>query len=159
MRRTMAAVLLGLFLAVAASAPASAERDIPQVGYMDLMRRIASEKGKAVLVNFWATWCAPCRQEIPHLKKLREEYDREDLVMLGVSVDQGVKYVKLFLENNELNYPVLFAKRDAVQGFRISGVPRTIVFAPSGERVFSQEGYMDHEQLKGVVESALNRDQ
>ena len=69
---------------------------------------LSSLKGKVVLINFWATWCAPCRYEIPDLARLQDRYREQGLVVLGISVDEiETVYLERFRENYKMSYPVL----------------------------------------------------
>ncbi|NDV27203.1 TlpA disulfide reductase family protein [Desulfovibrio sp. JC010] len=102
---------------------------------------ISKNKGKVVLVNFWATWCPPCRAEIPELIGLRKNFSDDELVIIGVSVDQDSDAVDEFmLKEAEFNYPVYFAAEDVGAAFRIQSIPRTMMFDPAGQRVFDKEG-------------------
>jgi thiol-disulfide isomerase/thioredoxin len=69
--------------------------------------RLSQYKGKVVLVNFWATWCVPCRREIPSLAALYRDYKDRGFVVLGVSVDKEVRLIKPFARTMKMNYPVL----------------------------------------------------
>ena len=69
---------------------------------------LSSLRGKVVLINFWATWCAPCRYEIPDLSRLQTRYREQGLVVLGVSVDEiETVFLERFKENYKMSYPVL----------------------------------------------------
>lgn len=102
---------------------------------------VAKNEGKAVLINFWATWCPPCRAEIPELIELRKKFSDDELMMISVSVDESSDLVNEFMhKESEFNYPVYFAAEDVSGVFRIQSIPRTMLFDPSGRRVFDKEG-------------------
>lgn len=89
---------------------------------------LSDYEGKVVILNFWATWCGPCRMEIPEFVKLQEKYG-DDVVILGISVDQdGPKVVPSFMKRFEINYPVLYATNEIIYNYGgITGVPTTFV--------------------------------
>lgn len=107
-------------------------------------------KGKVVVIDFWATWCPPCRAEIPGYMQLQKKYGDKGLVILGVSVDQaGVGVVKKFVAGQKMNYRVLMAD-DAVQsafgGF--DAIPTTFVIDRSGKIRHHKTGSMETEDFE-----------
>ena len=96
--------------------------------------KLASFKGKVILLNFWATWCAPCLAEIPGFVELQEQY-KSDLQILGVSVDDSVEDLKPYAEKMKMNYPVLLGKElTAVEEAYgpLFGIPQTFVINRDG---------------------------
>lgn len=89
---------------------------------------LSDYEGKVIILNFWATWCAPCREEIPGFIELQTKYN-EDLVILGISVDQdGPTVVPRFAERFGINYPVLYANSKVVSDYGgITGIPTSFV--------------------------------
>ncbi|MFK7887175.1 MAG: TlpA family protein disulfide reductase, partial [Gammaproteobacteria bacterium] len=69
-------------------------------------KTLATWQGKPLVVNFWATWCAPCRKEIPLLKALQTEYTDEDLTIVGIAIDE-MEAVELYAKDADFNYPIL----------------------------------------------------
>lgn len=90
-------------------------------------------RGKVVIVNFWATWCGPCRMEIPDLIKLQEKY-RDNLVVVGLSIDEGpAEAVKAYAAAEKINYPVAVVGKDIEKLFGgITAVPSTFIVSPDG---------------------------
>ncbi len=86
-----------------------------------VMRSITEWDGKAMVVNFWATWCAPCRREMPLLKDLQTEYAGEDVQIIGVAVDLR-EDVLGYLEQTPVNYPVMIGDQDAIDAAEGFGV-------------------------------------
>lgn len=90
-------------------------------------------RGKVLVINFWATWCGPCRMEIPDLIKLQDKY-RDNLVVVGLSIDEGpVDAVKAFAAEQKINYPVAVVGKEIEKLFGgITSVPTTFVVSPDG---------------------------
>src|SRR3974390_2633012 len=78
---------------------------LPQLNGADL--RLSAYRGKIVLLDFWATWCDPCRDEIPHFVELQDKYGADGLQIIGVSMDDGPEPVRAFYQQFHLNYPVV----------------------------------------------------
>ncbi|WP_432738778.1 TlpA family protein disulfide reductase [Maridesulfovibrio sp. FT414] len=134
-------VLILFILLVAGCNKAETAESVETLNAQAVQDIISSNKGKVVLVNFWATWCPPCRAEIPELVELRKQFPEDELVMIGVSVDADISAVDSFLKNGaDFNYPVYFAAEDVGSYFRIKSIPRTMLYDPQGKRVFDKEG-------------------
>jgi peroxiredoxin len=92
-------------------------------------------KGKVVILNFWATWCPPCRKEIPDLQKLHNEFKGRGLVVLGIA-DDDFATLKKFATEQKVNYPLLpDLDRKAHLAFRIEGIPASLIYNRSGKLV------------------------
>jgi peroxiredoxin len=92
-------------------------------------------KGKVVVVDFWATWCGPCREEIPGYVALQEKYGKDGLVVVGVSLDQaGPKVVKDFIAKSAINYRVVMGDEAVVTAFGgVEAIPTTFLIDRSGQ--------------------------
>jgi thiol-disulfide isomerase/thioredoxin len=91
-------------------------------------------KGKVVVIDFWATWCVPCRIEIPGYIELQKKYAKDGLVIIGVSVDQeGPAVVKKFMADFGINYPIVMADDDIVNAFGgVDAYPTTYIIDRDG---------------------------
>jgi thiol-disulfide isomerase/thioredoxin len=114
-------------------------------------------KGKVLLVTFFATWCPPCRQEIPTFIELQKKWSSMGFTVLGMSVDEGgPEVVNMLIEMEEINYPVLMADDAALNGFgKVSGIPTSFLVNSKGNVVKSYSGYITHEQLEEDIEHVL----
>lgn len=153
---TFRTLFIVLILAFGAATMAHAQgKGEPQASSQDIIRQVSQARGKVVVLNFWASWCGPCRQEIPELMDLRKRIPESKLVILGVSVDQDPAMFAMFAAKAGFNYPVYLAKADVSQAFSIRAIPRTIVYSPKGEVAHSQEGYMPGPALEKLVKKLL----
>jgi thiol-disulfide isomerase/thioredoxin len=120
---------------------------------------ISSEefKGKVLLVTFFATWCPPCRQEIPSLIRLQNDLSPKGFSVLGLSLDEGgSEIVNELVENDNINYPVLMADSDVVSGFGgVTGIPTSFLVSHEGKMIRTYAGYVPHELLKQDIEEII----
>lgn len=114
-------------------------------------------KGKVVLINFWATWCPPCREEIPSLIKLQDEFGPKGLAVVGLSVDQGgVANVQKFIKKAGINYPILMADSATNRSFGgVFGIPASFIFDKEGNLVKSFPGLVSGEALTQTLKTLL----
>ena len=142
---------------VVSSAPASSS--IVDFSLPDLdgnVRQISDWNGKARLINFWATWCAPCRREIPLLKKTQVEHAENNLQVIGVAVEE-IGPVLAYAESAEFNYPVLVGEEDAMAAAESTGVdfvvlPFTMIVAPDGHLIKTHIGEIHEDQIALIIE-------
>ena len=125
------------------------------------MVSLSDFKGKIVLVDVWATWCGPCRGEIPHLKKLEEEMHGKDVVFLGVSVDEVKDKQKWldFIEKEGLKGVQVLAGgwSKITKDYKINGIPRFMVFDRKGNIVSVDAPRPSNPALKKMLENELNK--
>ncbi len=114
-------------------------------------------KGKVVLLDFWATWCPPCRDEIPAFVELQEEYGDEGLVVVGVSLDEGgPAVVKRFMKRFKMNYPVVMGNQKIANDFGgIRGIPTTFVLDREGRIVSKHVGFAEKAVFEREVKALL----
>ncbi len=119
--------------------------------------RLESFKGKVILINFWATWCGPCRVEIPYLIELQRQYP-DDLVVLGVSVDDTAEKLKPYATEMKINYPLLVGngRQDFQDAFGpFWGIPVTVFVARDGRIAKKHSGIASKEQFEHEIMSLL----
>jgi len=120
--------------------------------------RLSQYKGQVILVNFWATWCGPCRIEIPSLTALYRDYKERGLVVLGVSVDSEVASIKPFARAMKMNYPVLIGagRQDLSDAFGpFVGFPTSVIVARDGTMCVRQTGLLSRAQLEQQIGALL----
>lgn len=116
-------------------------------------------RGKVLVVNFWATWCAPCREEIPILVGLQEKYGARGLQFVGIAIDQRDK-VQAFAREFKINYVVLLGGLETIDvsrqiGNRLGALPFTVVLDRGGRIVSRELGKVKEAQLERLVASLL----
>ena len=140
-----------------APAPAVEQTDLPLIDYpltgLDGSTRYLREwKGKTLLVNFWATWCAPCREEIPMLQKVRESHRHRNFEVIGVAFDEKQPVVA-FRDEFGVTYPLLLALEDPFSllgssGNDVGGLPHTVLLNGDGSVTASHTGILTEDQLE-----------
>jgi thiol-disulfide isomerase/thioredoxin len=148
-------------------------KDAPELVLKDLNDKdvsLSSYRGKVVFVNFWATWCDPCRGEIPELIALRKKYNDKGFEILGVAMDdEGKPVVQKFVDKERfdvngaklpMDYPILIGKEDAADQFLggiggIVGLPTSVLISRDGKRVKTVIGPIDPEKLDRDIQGLL----
>ena len=106
--------------------------------------RLAEQRGQVVLVNFWATWCGPCRQEMPHLNKLYDKYRDSGFVLLGVNIDDDAAKATELAGKLGLKFPVLLDTDKTVSRlYDLGSMPATVLIDREGRVRYLHRGYRD----------------
>ena len=150
--------------AVAASSPVIEPKKIevvtrPEFTLPDIAgnaRSFSEWQGKNRLINFWATWCAPCRREIPLLKAFQDEQSTNGFEVIGIAVDFP-EAVAEYAESAQFNYPILVGEQDAMavaesSGIEFIGMPFTMFVASDGEYLSAFIGELHQEHLDTIVD-------
>lgn len=141
-----------LLLLLPSAAPA---QDIPTAGVHDFKNIVQSSKGKVLIVNFWATWCAPCIQEFPGLMNLRREFSEDELTIVGISLDYSRRPVENFVKQNKVNFPILLDDESIGSMLSVKSIPRTLIYNRAGEKILDHLGFISEESFRHVVERLL----
>ncbi|MDD3181067.1 MAG: TlpA disulfide reductase family protein [Opitutaceae bacterium] len=114
-------------------------------------------KGKVVVVDFWATWCPPCRAEIPGYIELQQKYSKDGLVIVGISLDEGGRdVVRKFAEKNKMNYTIVLGNDEVVQAFGgFQAIPTTFLIDRAGNIVHRKTGAMERAEYEKVLQPFL----
>ena len=118
-------------------------------------RKLSEWDGRHRILNFWATWCAPCRREIPLLKEFQAQHEENGFQVLGIAVDYP-EQVTNFAEEAQFNYPILIGQQDAMavaesSGIEFIGMPFTMFVAKDGEYVGAYIGELHQSHLDDAV--------
>jgi cytochrome c biogenesis protein CcmG/thiol:disulfide interchange protein DsbE len=127
---------------------------------------LADYKGKVVLVNFWATWCGPCKVEIPWMIEFQQKYGPRGFTVLGVSMDEdGKKAINPFIEKERfdvngqkeaMDYPILLGSDTIAEKFGgVMGLPTSMLYGRDGKKVRTIVGLINHDELSKVIEGML----
>ena len=119
--------------------------------------KLAAFKGKVILLNFWATWCGPCKAEIPSLVELQTQYG-DDLVVLGFSVDDTVEKMRPYAAEYKINYPLLVGNgRDDVQEAfgPLYGIPVSVIIDREGRIAKKHSGIASKSQFEREIKALL----
>ncbi len=161
MRR--AARLLPLILAAALAAPVQAEDtanltplpDKPMAPQFDLKdnldkpQRLADYRGKPVILNFWATWCPPCREEMPSMQRAHQALSGDGIAVIAVNVGDDAETIGDFLVQVPVDFPLPMDTESRVaQSYPLKGLPTTFVIDPQGRLVYAAEGEREWDDPK-----------
>lgn len=144
--RRMAAALLVL------SAVGNAHARMPEIGAAapDFTLRSSTGKnlklseyrGQVVMINFWATWCAPCRQEMPHLNRLYEQYRKAGFMLLGVNIDDNPRAAEAMAAHLKIRFPVLYdTGKQVSKRYDVDAMPSTVIVDRDGKVQYIHRGY------------------
>ena len=148
LRRGARALVLAAF---GAAASMSAQSVAPATGAPDFTLRtmdgrnlrLQEQRGQVVLVNFWATWCGPCRQEMPHLNRLYDKYRASGFVLLGVNVDEDSKAAAAVASKLGVKFPVLYDPNKVVgKLYGLDKMPSTVLIDRDGKVKYLHLGYV-----------------
>lgn len=171
-RAALGAIGVGITAAIAGVLVASREFEASPTGaatallatrFSDLAgnsRAVSEWAGKVLVVNFWATWCPPCREEIPALVRARDKWKGSGVEFIGIGIDQGLK-IREFARNVPISYPLLVAEANGLEVMRrlgnpSGGLPFTIVLNAKGGIAQRNLGAVTQEKIEAQIATALS---
>jgi len=118
--------------------------------------QLSRYRGKVVLLNFWATWCAPCRNEIPRFVDLQNKCDKESVQIIGISLDDDPRLVRAFYQQLRMNYPVAIGDAKLAEQYGgILGLPVSFLIGRDGRIYAKHAGETDISQIERDIQSLL----
>ena len=120
--------------------------------------KLSELRGQVILLNFWASWCGPCRQEMPLLEKLHKRYSALGFTVLGVNVEEDPRKAKTLLKDISVSFPILFDTSNKVsKQYKVSAMPSTVMIDRNGNMRYLHKGYKpgDEAQYKKWVKKLV----
>jgi len=156
MRKTISELMGSLVVAAALLAvPAIAADATGPAAEFKLQSRsgpavsLSSLKGQVVLINFWATWCGPCRKEMPFLEQIQKKYAPLGFTMVGVNVEEDTRLMDAFLNDVPVTFPILLDPANSVSKlYNVSAMPSTVIVDRKGNVRFIHQGYKPGDESK-----------
>ncbi len=123
------------------------------------MQSISQWQGKIIVLNFWATWCPPCREEMPELSALNSEYNNKNVIVLGIAIDE-IPLIKEFTEETPVSYPLLAAENGGMElgaslGNNKGVLPYTLIIKPDGSVAKTYFGRITKPLLEETIKTLL----
>ena len=120
---------------------------------------LAQWQGKVMVVNFWATWCRPCLEEIPEFIRMQEKLGNQGLQFVGIAIDDTIK-VREFALKYRMNYPVLIGEMGAIELARVAGneqggLPFTVILDRRGRLIGTELGGLNEQKLTAIIQPAM----
>lgn len=159
----MRSFLFGLLMLAAAGAPTFAENppplfpDLEMAGADGGSIRLSQLKGNVILLNVWATWCGPCRLELPIVQRMYDKYSDRNFVVLAVNVDADRRRVDPFMKRNNISLPIYYASPEDAGQMTAAGIPSTFILGPDRTLLDHMVGYsaQAEDRWKQIIEKRL----
>ncbi|MFW5730394.1 MAG: TlpA disulfide reductase family protein [Desulfonatronovibrionaceae bacterium] len=149
--KTFFSMLTALILWTTLTCPAMSGEIVDSLGPSRIEKIIAREKGKVLIMNFWATWCGPCKAEIKDMIQIRKKYSPDQLTIIGPSLDYDPAMIQDFADNMGINYPVFHAREEVMAHFGIESIPFTMIFDGQGRKTHEFYQLVEKEQLEQII--------
>ena len=157
-------VIVGIIMASLLGSAANAMKvgdEAPDFVRTDLANKpvqLSGFRGKLVLLNFWATWCPPCREEMPAFSKWQRDYGSDRLQIIGVSMDDDVASVKEFLGEHPVSYPIVMGDAKLAETFGgVLGLPLSFLIDEQGRVLARYQGQQDFAKIEAGLKERLSR--
>jgi thiol-disulfide isomerase/thioredoxin len=125
---------------------------------IEFEQAMAQHKGKVVYVDFWASWCVPCRKSFPWMNAIQTKHQEQGFVVLSINLDAEEKLAKIFLQQTPANFAIIYdAKGKLARQFKIKGMPSSYLFDRQGKLISAHTGFNGNkqQQYENEIEQAL----
>lgn len=149
-----------LFAAVLCIAPmiSCAAETVKKISLTEFNTLLESKKGKVVIVDLWATWCPPCRKEIPGFINLYNKHKGNGVEIIGIAFDEnGLEAVPPFIKKMGINYPVYLGGPDIAESYDLQAYPTTIMYGKDGKMANKHVGYVSEKEFDDEIGILLKK--
>jgi len=134
-------LLIGLCVLLSVTSTAEIEEQKPELALELLMQK---NKGKVIYLDFWASWCIPCRQSFPWMNKLQEKYNTDGLVVVSINLDAEQHFATKFLNEVPAEFVIIYDNKGVLaKKFKLKGMPSSYLFDRQGEMISAHSGFND----------------
>lgn len=131
---------------------------VKKISFPELKGILENNKGKVVIVDLWATWCPPCRKEIPGFINLYNKYKDKGVEIIGIAFDEnGQEVVPSFVKKMAINYPVYIGGYDIAQGYGLEAYPTTVIYNRDGKETNVHVGYTSEKEFDDEISELLKK--
>lgn len=131
---------------------------IKKITLSELKTVLESNKGKVVILDLWATWCPPCRKEIPGFINLYNKYKAKNVEILGIAFDEnGVEVVPPFIKKMGINYPVYLDGGDIAEAYDLQAYPTTVIYGKDGKVANKHIGFVSEKEFEDELGELLKK--
>lgn len=149
------ALIMSLFMA---TVPLYAGDAVKKITLSELSALLESNRGKVVVVDLWATWCPPCKKEIPGFINLYSKYKDKGVEIIGIAFDEnGEVALPPFIKTMGINYPVYLEGKDVAKSYELRAFPTTLIYDKSGKIAYKHVGYASEEDFDKEISALLNK--
>ncbi|RMH22828.1 MAG: TlpA family protein disulfide reductase [Gammaproteobacteria bacterium] len=160
MKQTIHALTLILFCSLF-NPLHSAEKAVPAPDFTLKSRshhnlKLSEHRGEVILINFWASWCAPCRREMPHFEKLYRKYQKLGLSIWGINIDEEPGQANDLLKQIHVSFPILYdPENDTPAQYEVEAMPSSFIIDRDGNIRYAHKGYVDGDEI--IYEKQLKK--
>ena len=133
-------------------------QEVPNLDMEGLRNLLAQHKGRVVMLNFFATWCPPCRAEIAEIGRIYPDYEKKGVSLVGLSVDDDRSKVAPFATKLGISWPVYAVGADVAKAYQIFSIPHNAIYDREGKLVLSEAGVADEQGLRSMFDKLLKKD-